>query len=661
MSNPSDRELGMDRPISRRDFLSGVALGAAGVLAGPDLLAALATVPGASAIVPELYPPALTGLRGSHEGSYEVAHALRDGSLWKRAGAPVDSGERYDLVVVGGGISGLAAAYFYRRQVGSSARILILDNHDDFGGHAKRNEFRHQDRTLLGFGGTWSIDSPAPYSAVARRLISDLGIDVERWSAAVDFELYRSLGLEPTLFFDRETFGRDLLLPDPGPVYEMEMGPATSAQRWLRFLEQAPLPERAKRDIVRLYEVSQDYLPGLSAAEKKQRLARISYADYLVQRAGVDRAALPFFQARPHGLYGVGIDAVPAQDAWGLGYPGFQGLGLDPEPGRGMNLDAIPNPAAGEYFFHFPDGNASITRRLVQTLIPAAIEAGSVEELVTARARYARLDQPGAAVRIRLSSTAVRLRHRGDPESAKELEVVYAQGGKLHSVHAGACILACWHSVIPYLCPELPAEQKEALAYGVKVPLVYTNVLLRNWTSFVALKTRSIHAPGGYHSSVSLDLPVSLGSYRCSRAPDEPMVVHLTRTPCSPGLSARMQHRLGRAELLGTTFETFEREIRGQLASILSAGGFDPAREIEAITVNRWPHGYAYQYNSLFDDFWRDGQLERQPCVLARRPWGRVAIANSDAAAYAYTDAAIDQAHRAVAELLDSPSPPEPS
>lgn len=653
MTAPRDHELGMDRPITRRDFLNGVALGTAGLLAAPHWLSVLAADPSQLEQPPPYYPPALTGLRGSHVGSYETAHLLRDGSFWQKAGPAEETGETYDLVVVGAGLSGLAAARFFRDRAGESARILILDNHDDFGGHAKRNELHHQDRLLLGFGGTWSIDSPAPYSAVAKRLIADLGIDPARWTQVYDRKLYSSLHLGPAFFFDRETFGVDQLLPDPGPVYATEGGDEeTTTDRWSKFVAEAPLPQPAKRDLVRLYQDSKDYLPGLSSAQKKARLARMSYTDYLVQVAGMHQGVLPFFQARPHGLYGVGIDAVPAQDAWGLGYPGFQGLGLDPEPGRGMNLDSIPNQEAQSYFFHFPDGNASIARLLVRSLIPAALPGSRADDIVAARADYARLDQPSSPVRIRLNSTAAKVRHRGDPGSAQEVEVIYVRSGKLHSVRARRCILACWHTVIPYICPDLPARQSQALADAVKVPIVYTNVLVRDWTSFQKLGVRSIYAPGSYHTSVSLDLPVSLAGYECPRAPDQPILLHLSKSPCSPGLPARMQHRLGRAELLGTSFEEFERKIRDQLGRSLGPGGFDPARDIEAITVNRWPHGYAYQYNSLWDNFWLDGRMDEQPCVIGRKPWGRIAIANSDAGAYAYTDGAIDQAHRAVEEIL---------
>ena len=216
-------------------------------------------------------------------------------------------------------------------------------------------------------------------------------------------------------------------------------------------------------------------------------------------------------------------------------------------------------------------------------------------------------------------------------------------------MRAANCILACWHVVIPYIAQELPDAQKEALASAQKVPLLYNNVLVRNWSAFQKLGASAIYRPGMYHTSVNLDLPVSIGGYECTKKPDEPIVVHMMKAACKPGRPAREQHKLGRIQLYSTTFETYERNIREQLARMLGPGGFDPARDILEITVNRWPHGYAYEYNSLFDEFWLEGG--ETPCQVARKPFGRLAIANSDADAYAYTDCAIDQAYRAVQEL----------
>jgi len=624
--NRRDRNLGMDRSITRRDFLNGVGVTVGGSLLSSPVARAMGL------LAPDRYPPALTGLRGSHDGSWEVAHSMRDGQVWEDG---LDTGESYDLVVVGGGISGLAAAYFYRKAMGNDARILVLDNHDDFGGHAKRNEFTHEGRTFIGYGGTQSIDTPASYSPEAASLLKELSIDTQRFYQAFDTELYSSLKLSSGTFFDRESFGEDRL------VVRARGG------SWAEFAAGSPLAPEARKDLVRLYEEEIDYMPDLGEGEKKKKLAKTSYLAFLQDYAKVHPQIVKYFGSRTHGLYGMGIDGVPAIDCWGLGYPGFQGMKLSKGDDPGLSATAKPKPEE-PYIFHFPDGNASIARLLVRSLIPGSAGGSTMEDIVTAKMDYGRLDTADSKVRLRLSSTGVRVKHRGDPESASEVDVVYVRDGRAEKVRGSHVVMGCWNAVVPYLCPEIPKEQRDALAYGPKVPLVYTNVFIRNWTSFQKLGVQSIYSPSGYHSGVTLDFPVSLGTYHHPRSPEEPMVLHLTRTPCSPGGSSREQHAAGRYDLLSTTFETFEREIRAQLARVLGAGGFDSARDILGITVNRWPHGYAYEYNSLWDAEFPPGQA---PFEIARKPFGRIHIANSDAGAYAYTNAAIDQAYRAVQEI----------
>ncbi|MGI8960884.1 MAG: NAD(P)-binding protein [Bryobacteraceae bacterium] len=656
--NPAqDRELGMDHPITRRDFLNGAAIGLGGLLGGSSLLGLETGVPGSEAEAQNkagYYPPALTGMRGSHDGSFEVAHSLRDGSFWKTIGNPLDTRETYDLVIVGGGISGLAAAYFYRARTSKSARILILDNHDDFGGHAKRNEFRPEGQLLLANGGTFAIESPTPYSEEAQRLLSDLDIApaaLETQCAVPD--VYK--GLHPAVFFNKETFGVDRLvtgMPGREPGEASDAGSNAALKSWVEFLKKTPLSDEAQADIARLEEENVDYMAGLSQVEKKKRLSKMSYRDFLSDIAKVHPDVIPFYQTRTHDLYGVGIDAVPALDCWAYEYPGFGGMNLDRVPSPGLGYTATGEVTERPpYFFHFPDGNASIARALVRTLIPRSTSGHTAEDIVTAKVDYSCLDAKEWPVRIRLNSTVVRARHIGDPHSAKEVEVAYVQGNQAFKVRAKAAVMACWNMMVPYLCPELPDRQKQALQYGAKVPLVYTVVAVRNWRSFHKLGIQHVMSPGMYHTGVALDRAIDIGEYKSPRTPDEPILLRMLRTPCKPGLPERDQHRIGRIDLLTATFSTFERNIRDQLARILAAGGFDPARDINAITVNRWPHGYAYEYNSLWDPDWPEGQ---RPCEIARKRFGRITIANSDAAAAAYTEQAINQAYRAVQEVLAS-------
>jgi spermidine dehydrogenase len=632
-----NHDLGMDRRISRRDFLNGfaVAMGSSAIAHNSGWLADFGTphAPFAPEKNPGYYPPALTGMRGTTDAVMRVGHSLRDGMQWSE---PKPDSGKYDLIIVGGGISGLSAAYFFRKKAGPTARILVLENHDDFGGHAKRNEFHSSGRTIIGYGGTQSIAGPKGYSKEAIGLLGELGIDVQRFYRYYDLGFDESMGLSEGVFFDKETFGTDRLVTGRHKL------------PWPQFFAQTPLSDQAKKDLARLYTAKVDYLPGLSSWDKKVLLAKTSYEDYLLRYVKVHPDVIPYLQKDTYGLYGVGIDAVPAGDVARLGYPGFQGMDLSGPPGPGLGVEITKEDQEEPYIFHFPDGGASIARLLVRSLVPGTLAGHTMEDVVTARMNYARLDDAASPVRIRLNSTAVHVRNMGDPANAREVEVVYIRGGEAHSVRAATCILACWNMVIPYMCPEMSQKQKEALLYGVKVPLVYTNVLIRNWEPLKKLGISSVACPGSYFEAFMLDYPVSMGAYRFPSNPADPCLLHVERTPCQPGLPARDQQIAGRQELLTTTFAFFERHLRSQLGRILSAGGFDPARDIQAVTVNRWPHGYAYEYNSLFDPNW---PADQQPCVIGRQPFGRISIANADAEARAYTDAAINQAYRAVQEV----------
>src|SRR5216683_5617153 len=413
LKQKKDKDLGMDREITRRDFLNGVAIGVGGTLIGggigtETLLAAAALDEFAPEKAPDYYPPARTGMRGNHDGTFTFAHRLRDGEGADSFGDAASTGENYDLVVVGGGISGLAAAYFFRKSAGKNARILILDNHDDFGGHAKRNEFRAGGRVVLSYGGTQSIESPGKYSDVAKALILDIGVKTEKFYKAYDKKLYSKMGT--AAFFDKETFGEDRLVT------------GMNATPWPEFLAKAPLSDGVRREIARVYTERVDYLPGLSKEEKLAKLGKISYADYLVKYCKLTPEALPFFQTFTHDLFCVGIDAVSAGACYAAGddyqsftYPGFDGLGF-PE-----------HEKEEPYIFHFPDGNASVARLLVRSLVAGAVPGGTMDDVVTARADYSKLDVANSHVRIRLNSTVVHVQHTGIEKMRKEVEIAYVR------------------------------------------------------------------------------------------------------------------------------------------------------------------------------------------------------------------------------------------
>ena len=361
-----------------------------------------------------------------------------------------------------------------------------------------------------------------------------------------------------------------------------------------------------------------------------------SYRDYLTRVCGCSAEVANCFQGRTLGFFALGCDAVPAADVREFGYPGFAGLGL-------------PAESAGErkepYIYHFPDGNASLARLLVRSLVPAVGAGQGMDDIVLAPFDYDALDRPDHSIRIRLDSTCVDVREVGD-----NVLVGYVRAGAAHRIAAKHVVLACFHMMIPHIVPDLPEPQRAALAQNVKAPLVYTNVLVRNWRPWIRLKVHDIAAPMSFHSRVALDFPVSLGGYRHPRDPAEPIVLHLEHVPGAPnsGLDARSQFRAGTAKLLDMMFVDFEARIRDELDRMLGPGGFSSARDIGAITVNRWAHGYGYVANSLFDHADYDDRVLK----LARQPFGRVAIANSDAAGDAYAHLAITEAARAVRELL---------
>ncbi len=623
----------MHARISRRDFLDGVAVTALGALAAGSIPGCTPrtqpTPPGFAA-----YPPATTGLWGQDNSSYAVMHKIRDGTFWKTADTARTVGEHYDLVIVGAGLSGLAAAYFYRQQR-PNAKILLLEVRRDFGGHAGRNEFHVGDRLLLSNAGTQSMESPNNYRPSAARLVRELGIDVNRFYKYFDSRRYE--GLSTGLFFNRHTFGRDYFVAG---AYQ---------KPWSEVFADAPLSARAKADLIRVHTERVDYLPDLSVEEKVAYLRTISYSTFITKHARCTPAVLPYLQDRTYDLFGTGIEVVAAYDCfdsgddYGLEYPGFQGMDLGFGAGRWRREKPEP------YIFHFPDGNASIARMLVRSLVPESIPGSTMEDIVLARCNYAKLDDPSNQVRIRLNATAVQVAHRGEPSRAKQIEVTYANGNQLETVSADGCILACWHVVSKFIAPELPQHQKEELAYCVKEPYVYTHVALTNWRSFKQLGVYQILAPMSYHYFTMLDYPVDIGAYKSPKSPDDPMILFMLRAPTKYGLPPKEQYRAGRYGLLKTPFIAIEREIRQQLANMLAGAHFDPATEIAAITVNRWSHGYAYEYDKSLWEHWPQGQ---RPCDLAKKPFGRIAIANSDSSGEAYSDTAIDEGHRAVSDIL---------
>lgn len=617
--------------ITRRDFMNGMAVGAGATLLAP--YDAFAQAPTAAN-----YPPILTGMRGNHPGSFEVSHALawRDSKPAKHR----KLAEHYDLVIVGAGLSGLAAARFYQKSMGLDAKILLLDNHDDFGGHAKRNEFHEDGRMLLGVGGSVNLENPDDYSEVAKGLLDELGIDLEAMKTNIgEFAILSSAN------------GSVLALPGTD-------GHVSVVGQWKEFMlgigdyEQAaralPISNLEQDKLIEFLSGKVDYLIDLSLSEKQAYVQSVSYVEFLKERVGLAAETVPIFYPVPKLIYGPAGLRVTVMEALYLGCPGIQGMQWLGELAEKL----IAGITSGEQSsLYFPDGNATVARLLVHKLISAvAPGAKGFSDIAVTRFDYGALDQANHAVRLRLNSTVVGVQETKN----KRVEVEYVQNGNALSVTGDHCILACYNGAIPYLCPQLPEPQKVALNYGVKVPLVWTNVVLKNGHAWSKLGAGSVTCPDDPYVLMTVAPPTTTGGHQPPRGPDDPMVVFLLGVPSVTPTgteTSRELCRMARHKVYATTFDTYEQEIRDQLQGVLGKHGFNHKTDIKAITVNRWPHGYAYEYMALDDPKWEKGQA---PHEIGRAQFGRISIANSDSEAYAYLDAAVDAAWRAIEEQIST-------
>jgi spermidine dehydrogenase len=566
-----DRRLGMDRPIARRDFLNGVAVGVGGALvagATPGLGRFVWAAGGGDDGTAANY----VGTLGGHsQRAMDVMHAIRDGTFWKSAPEVVDTAESYDVVVVGGGVSGLAAAWLYRSER-PDARILVIENNEEFGGHARLNEFEMSDgSTLIGYGGSQSMQTPSYWSQLVTHVIAEVGIDVSKFETFYDGAWSEDRGLTGAVFFPESAFGSDVLVRTDGPAAD--------------WVPKTPLNDRAKADLIELLDSPPDYLAGMTRDEKLELLSRTTYADFLTEICGYDAQLVDFFQHSTEGYFGMGIDGTTVLDAWGNYNPGFDGMDLGDTPYPTMSPSgrlALTDP--DPYIYHFPDGNAGVARSLVRNLVPAALPGSTMEDLVTTAVVPSELDVEDNAVRIRLGSSVVRVAHEGAVDDAATVAVTYVAGSELRKVTAGHVVLACWHRVIPYLTEEIPEAQVTALNDQIKVPLLYTNVAIRNWEAFAELGIDGFETVGGFWNGASIDFPVSMGDYRFADQPTDPVVLHLSKVPLTgdPEMSAREQAQAGRQFLVNLTFEEMEREIREMLSAALGPPGSTRSRTSRA-------------------------------------------------------------------------------
>ncbi len=654
-----DRALGMDAEISRRDFLDGVALAAGGAVAASTLAggtpahAETASPPAPISAPQGDYPPRITGMRGQTDEAMNAGHAVRDGSAFRD---PVDTGEFYDLVVVGAGMAGLGAAYFYRKQIPQS-KVLLLDACPDFGGHAVRNEFMVDGKRLIAGGGTAALWRPNTFPPEAQELMRDIGIDRAGHEKQVDAtrDAPRELGLGQATFFDKETFGEDQLVMNPPPELGLPGiigGEWTATAQLAEFLAQAPYSAGTREGLLKLFTDHRDWMDGMSTEEKVTQLKKMSYVDFVKDVVKLHPEAVAYVLSV--GATGwtnqtAGPDTYSGWFAWRRGAPGFKGMGLPP---ASQLSNLVKDPGRN---IAWPDNAATAARLLVRWLIPDALPGKTADDSVLQYIDYDALDRPANDVRVRLASTVINAKHLGDPLTAKDVQVTYLRDGSPNTVRARGVVMACFNAIVPYLVPDLPEAQKEALSHAVRKPLVATNVAIRNWRAFQEMGVSSINCPGMFFSSIGLSVPPAVGGYESASTPDEPIVVRLNLTArilekAGSGLPPREQWRAARHELQAITFETFERNIREQLDRVLGPGGFDAEGDVAGIIINRWSHAYAPGSNELYDPDW--SHRMDAPWVVGRRQFGRITISNSDAAFVSLTNAAWQQSHRCVQELV---------
>jgi len=643
--------------ITRRDFLNGTLIGSGALMMGGGDLVSLARAAEAEAapLAPDApyYPPKWTGMRGSHPGAFERAHELaREGREdW---GGVSETGEEYDLVVVGGGASGLAAAYFFQKAHDWEAKVLVLDNHDDFGGHAKRNEFESAGKMRMTYGGSQGFDNIANWPQEMWDLLDELGIDLDKFeSEYYDHGWFKRHGLKGGVFLDAKTWGRGHMMPaDLGGLAPVMPGLGEGDKDYEALFAATPIPDGAKKELIKLYSEDGAYGMIERLDEADPDYDGYPFETFLKDYWNIRHpATLQFLRKLPTDENGVGADSLSLSEATVAGMPGTVKLG------RKYAMTSAPEDGDPGYAHHFPDGNAGFCRTILHAMIPEVApgvgEDVGAEDLVLVAYDYTALDKPGNDTRVRLNATAIEVKHEGPKDTAEQVAVTYIFDGRPHRVRGAKVILACWNMVIPFICTELPDKQKEALSQNVKIPYIFTNVMVKNWQAIKKSGIGAAYCPTSYYHLLQSEYPVSMGGYGATEDSNEPMPITLIRVPVPDerGMTPRDQFREGRGEIFVTQFAEFETAAQEQLNAMFGAHGFDAKRDIESITVNRWSHGYSYTYFNLFD---KGQSIENGPHITARQPYGRIAIANSDAGADSWLDVGVVQGLRAVRELVEA-------
>jgi len=623
----------MDTPITRRDFLGSTLLGYGAGLLPQRAPAATGRATTADEFTGYGGIGDYAGSNGNTRDVVLAGHQMRDGVFDRPPAEVADTGELYDCVVVGGGISGLAAALTFLSEAGPQKKVLVLENHPIFGGEAKRNEFEVDGKRLIAHQGSAIYFVPYPHSAIGRFYESiGLGaprLEYQRWSGPGK---PMSLGRTPYATADPASgqYGFWFASPQGGRTGIWVMDPLNSQ------LKGAPLSDSARRDLLRWFggkSVVADTPPRYEGDAISRSLDSITLEQHYMNRFGIAQDTIRrYISGIEGGAYGLGPDALSA----------YCDYAFDMLHPLGDEADSAQM---------FPGGNTGIARLMVKTLIPAAIEGEhTVEGVHRGRVRFDRLDSPESAARLRLSSTVVSVRHNGDPRTAESLSIEYARAGQLCRVTARSAVIAGGSWTAKHIVKDLPAEHANAYAQFHRSPCLMANVAVRNWRFLQRLGITGCRWFDGFGSDLNVYRSATIGDVDRTLSPDSPVVLTLKVLFQAPGLPTREQGIRGRAELLATSFKEYERRIREQLTRMFSAAGFNPRRDIAAIILNRWGHAYLSPQPGFF--FGTDGKPAPRE-VLRSAPFGRIAFANTDLAGAMDHRCSILEAQRAIGQLLD--------
>src|SRR5277367_5031651 len=637
-----DGALGMDAAITRRDFLGATLLASgAGLLGGLNPAQLLAMGGGGSAGDDKDDWTSYGGVgeyslsNGNTYAVMQAGHKMRDGAYDPLPADTIDTGETYDCVVVGGGISGLAAALFFQRQAGPNSTCLILENHPIFGGEAKQNEFEVDGKRLIAHQGSAIYLVPYPHSFIAR-FYDSIGLHTPRltyqkWSGAgpempLSHTPYDSAGMSSGQygFWFGAKFGQ-------------------KAGMWLidpvgKKMEGAPVSAAARGELLRWFsgaaaEASKFEPPKYEGDEVSRQLDSVSLEQHMMERYGLSREFIrTFLSPVEGGGSGLGPDALSA----------FCDYAADL---------LHPWEDAGDAVQMFPGGNTTITRLMAKVLIPGAIDGpATVEGVSRGAVNFAALDASGSLARLRLSSTVVSVKHDGDPAKASSLSIAYVKNGKVFRVKARSAVMAGGSWTAKHIIQALPAAQREAYGRFYRSPCMMANVAVRNWRFLQKMGITGCRWFDGVGNYFDVRKMAVCGGVSPTIDPDSPIVLTLKVLYSYPGDSTEAQGHRGRGEMITTSFREYERRIRQQFAEMFSGAGFDARRDIAGIVLNRWGHAYLNPQPGFF--FGKDGKAAPRD-VLRGAPFGRIAFANTDLAGAMDHRYSILEAHRAVVQLLE--------